>query len=68
MNDTFCSAVSIARAEDIFNNFRKYMIAMLLTMFYGAVYLLLSIVLVGLPCLYLGCNYLLVEFYRGARK
>jgi hypothetical protein len=44
------------------------MIAMLPTMFYTAVYLVASIVLVGIPCLAFGANYFLVEFYRTAKR
>ena len=51
----------------VFGNFRKYVIALIMTLFYVAVYVLLSFVLVGIPCLSFGGNYFLVEFYRTAK-
>jgi hypothetical protein len=52
----------------IFGNFKKYVIALLMTLFYCTVYVLLSVVLVGIPCLAFGSQYFLVEFYRTARS
>jgi hypothetical protein len=53
--------------KTVFGNFRKYVIAFLMTLFYAAIYLLLSIVLVGIPCLAFGKEFYLVDFYRTAK-
>jgi hypothetical protein len=53
--------------KTVFGNFRKYLVALVMTLFYCAIYILLSIVLVGIPCLMFGQNFYMVDFYRHAK-
>jgi ABC-type bacteriocin/lantibiotic exporter with double-glycine peptidase domain len=69
VTERFSALFEFNRAvKAVTNNFRQYVIALVMTLFYTAVYLVASIVLVGIPCLAFGANYFMVEFYRTARK
>ncbi|MBI5881315.1 DUF4013 domain-containing protein [archaeon] len=69
VTEKFASLFEFSKAVKVVaNNFKKYVIALLLSLFYGAVYVVLSIVLVGIPCLMFGKSYFMVEFYRTAKK
>jgi hypothetical protein len=68
VTEKFSSLFEFSKAaKAVMDKPKKYAIALLLTLFYAAVYVVLSIVLIGIPCLLFGKGYFLVEFYRGAR-
>jgi hypothetical protein len=49
--------------DDVFGDIKNYVLALLKTIVYGAVYYVASLVLVGIPCLHFGGCYFMAEFY-----
>lgn len=65
MKESFESLWEIKKAYRIVStNIVEYLFAMLKTILYTIVYLVMCIVLVGIPCLAFGNNFFLAEFYR----
>jgi hypothetical protein len=68
VTEKFSSQFEFSKAvKVVFGNFKKYVIALLMTIFYTAVYVILMFVLVGIPCLSFGGYYFLADFYRTAK-
>lgn len=53
-------------AKAVFGNFVEYIMVLLRTLLYSIIYALLSIVLIGIPCLSFGKNIFIAEFYASA--
>ena len=63
--ETFDSLWNVKKAfKTVTNNFVEYLFAFLKTIVFFAVYLVLCLVLVGIPCLMFGGRYFIAEFYR----
>jgi hypothetical protein len=65
---TVASSFDIKRAFTVVTkNFMEYLLALIYTIFYSAIYLIACIILIGIPCLAFGRMYYLAEFY-GKKK
>ncbi len=65
---TFDSLWEINKAARIvFSNFVDYLFTFLKELLYGIVYIILSFVLVGIPCLLFGKNFFMADFYKRNR-
>ncbi|MDP2907738.1 MAG: DUF4013 domain-containing protein [Nanoarchaeota archaeon] len=64
VTDRFEESFNIQKVWDnVFNNLREYLIAYVKTIGFVLIYGVLSIILIGIPCLHFGCLFFLVEFY-----
>jgi hypothetical protein len=68
MKETFSSLWSVGEAfKKVFNNFGDYVFVLLKSIVYSVFYLILSIVLVGIPCSLFGKNFFFADFYSRSR-
>lgn len=64
VTDNFEESFNIKKTWNmVFNNLEEYIWAFVKTMGFSIIYLLLSIILIGIPCLSFGKNFFLAEFY-----
>lgn len=64
VTDKFEESFNIKKVWDnVFNNLREYLIAYVKTIGFVLIYGVLSIILIGIPCLHFGCLFFLAEFY-----
>ena len=64
VTDKFKESFNLRKTWDaVFNNIGEYLIAYIKTIGFALIYGLLSIVLVGIPCLAFGQGFFLAEFY-----